>query len=80
MVKGTKNINGTKSSKQIISKFTLILYYRNNDIIVHDVAVKKNNSYILFQKTFRKCTLVIKINGPKLTNFHIDLHFVDLNL
>ena len=36
-----KNINGTKSSKQIISKFTLILYYRNNDIIVHDVAVKK---------------------------------------
>lgn len=41
MVKDTKNINDTKSSKQIISKFTLILYYRNNDIIVHDVAVKK---------------------------------------
>ena len=44
MVKDAKNINGTKSSKQIISKFTLILYCGNNDINVHDVAVKKNYS------------------------------------
>lgn len=79
MVKGTKNINGTKSSKQIISKFTLILYYRNNDIIVHDVAVKKNNSYnYCFRKRLENARLLS--NGPKLTNFHIDLHFVDLNL
>ena len=56
-----------------------MLYYRNNDIIVHDVAVKKNNSYnYCFRKRLENARLLS--NGPKLTNFHIDLHFVDLNL
>lgn len=78
MVKDTKNINGTKSSKQIISKFTLILYYRNNDIIVHDVAVKKITHTYCFRKRLENARLLS--NGPKLANCHIDLHFVDLNL
>ena len=73
-----KKINGTKSSKQIISNFTLILYYRIMISLCMMLLPKKIAHKYSFRKSFESARLLS--NGPKLTNFHIDLHFIDLNL
>lgn len=39
---------------------------------------KKITHKYCFRKRLENARLLS--NGPKLTNFHIDLHFVDLNL